>query len=206
MDKTELIRFIGNLEITESGCWSWKRCERGGYGLFRINDKTMSAHRVSYQHFYGDLDPNLTIDHQCNNRSCVNPIHLKQMTQRENGLRNNSPISMNARKTHCKRGHPLFGDNLMTRTERTGFKRRSCKACTKKTQYDCLVRKLGRIPKKRLIPEQVLEIRKLYAEGSVTHKELGLRFGVVGSQIGQIIKFKSWVNLKEPHGTPNDSE
>jgi len=37
----------------------------------------------------------------------------------------------NARLTHCKRGHPLSGDNLRIRTRTDGSKWRSCIACAR---------------------------------------------------------------------------
>ena len=45
---------------------------------------------------------------------------------RENTLRNNSPVSINARKTHCPKGHPLSGSNVVIRK-----KMRNCRECIK---------------------------------------------------------------------------
>jgi hypothetical protein len=48
-------------------------------------------------------------------------------TRRENVVRGVSPNAKNARKTRCKRGHPLFGTNLF----KDGRGRRRCRACIK---------------------------------------------------------------------------
>jgi hypothetical protein len=52
----------------------------------------------------------------------VNPAHLEAVTQAENNRR------MQARKTHCSKGHPLFGDNLYSAP---GTTHRECRTCRK---------------------------------------------------------------------------
>ena len=47
------------------------------------------------------------------------------MTNRENTLRGTSFAAINARKTHCKNGHELSGDNL--KLSANGW--RSCRSC-----------------------------------------------------------------------------
>ena len=39
-------------------------------------------------------------------------------------MRGESPPAANARKTHCKRGHPLSGENLLIQAEQ-----RKCRTC-----------------------------------------------------------------------------
>lgn len=34
----------------------------------------------------GKLTPGLVVDHVCRNRACVNPSHLREVTQRDNAL------------------------------------------------------------------------------------------------------------------------
>jgi hypothetical protein len=103
------------------GCWRWTGAidPQTGYGRMTVDGTTDYAHRVSYRLSIGDLDPKLTIDHLCRTRWCVNPLHLEQVTQRENLRR--QPRN---RVTHCPQGHPYKGDNLI---EYKG--RRYCRAC-----------------------------------------------------------------------------
>lgn len=94
-------------------CWMWFGCRSAdGYGRFQFKRTTINAHRMAYALKKGILDKSKQIHHLCNNPSCVNPDHLEQITVRENVLLSDNPASINARKTHCNKGHPLSGDNL----------------------------------------------------------------------------------------------
>lgn len=109
-----------------SGCWLWcGAADRKGYGLFYFNDKCGKAHRFSYKTFAGPLVDGLQLDHLCRNPSCVNPLHLEQVTAKENIWRSDTVTAVNARKTHCHKGHALFGDNLRITTRG----RRECIVC-----------------------------------------------------------------------------
>lgn len=104
-------------KVDKSGsCWLWTAYrDKDGYGRCRFlgkGDRQRMAHRISFELAGGVLVDGMTIDHTCNTPACVNPDHLKQMTIGENVLRNRGISAANARKTHCKRGHPLAGENL----------------------------------------------------------------------------------------------
>lgn len=114
--------------MNDSGCWGWAgRKQPDGYSKFRDNNRSSLAHRYSYEHFRGPIPDGLVIDHLCRNRSCSNPAHLEAVTMRENLLRGEGIFAKNARKTHCKRGHALTGDNVY----RTHLGHRGCRACTR---------------------------------------------------------------------------
>ena len=127
IDTNWLARFLARVEMT-TGCWRWRGAlDKDGYGVLTHRPVGVSsrAHRASYWLFVGGLDRRLTLDHLCRNRACVNPEHLEQVSDRVNVLRGSGPAAVNARKTFCKRGHPLFGSNLSIR--RGGARR--CLAC-----------------------------------------------------------------------------
>lgn len=111
-----------------SGCIEWTgRIDRYGYGQFRPGGRettNMGAHRWAYSHFVGTIPDGFQIDHLCRNRACVNPEHLEAVTPRENVMRSLNPPSLNAKKTHCVRGHPFSDEN--TDIRRGG---RVCKTC-----------------------------------------------------------------------------
>lgn len=94
--------------VTESGCWIWMGALSDGYGS--VNSKhvdTGKAHRAVFVLLRGALPANLTLDHGCRVRCCVNPDHLKPMPHADNVLLGEGPTAKNRRKTHCKRGHLL---------------------------------------------------------------------------------------------------
>lgn len=111
-----------------SECWPWTGSRAGEYGQARLpNGKKALAHRIAYALMIGVIPAGITIDHaECDNPICANPYHLKQATQKQNSLRSESnPLAINARKTHCLRGHLLQDDNL--EKSKNGRKCRECR-------------------------------------------------------------------------------
>ena len=107
-------------------CWDWLGATIIGYGVFGRGPQKL-VHRLSYEIFVGPIPYGLQIDHLCRNRSCLNPDHLEAVTGTENQYRSMSPTGLNARKTHCKRGHPF--DERNTRIGKDGS--RNCRTCAR---------------------------------------------------------------------------
>ena len=65
------IRFWDKVEKTDS-CWIWKAgMQSEGYGQFRLDDKMLLAHRVSFWLIKGYWPKQA--NHKCNVRACVRP-------------------------------------------------------------------------------------------------------------------------------------
>lgn len=108
-------------------CWQWTGgLNSSGYASIRVDGVTIQLHRYSYERNKGPIPDGMVIDHLCRNRSCCNPAHLEAVTVHENWRRGMNPCAKFARQTHCKRGHPLSGDNLHI-IKSTGS--RQCKRC-----------------------------------------------------------------------------
>lgn len=120
-------RFWSRIEVNQpSGCWEWTAGTfTGGYGQFRIGDRTWQAHRIAYSTLIHPIPEGMVTDHLCRNPRCCNPDHLQIVTNTENTNRNYSPPSQNRRKTHCHKGHPFTPDNL----QHSSRGNRNCRTC-----------------------------------------------------------------------------
>lgn len=127
-----LIDFISKIpKGDENACWDWVGYKNvNGYGIFNVDGKPQYAHRISYEIYKGKIPKHLEIDHLCRNRACINPTHLEAVSSRENTIRGESPFGKNARKTHCPKGHPLSGRNLILRRNKNSFTR-GCRICSR---------------------------------------------------------------------------
>lgn len=128
-----------------SGCWLWGGALSGtGYGQFYyrhpIHGKTWrSTHRVAYTLAVGPIPTNLTLDHLCRNRACVNPDHLEPVTHKTNIKRAgvNGAAATHSQKSCCPRCSGPFID--------TG-KQRICKPCNHAYKLEWQRRKLATDP------------------------------------------------------------
>lgn len=115
-----------------SGCWPWLRSGSKGYGRLVVRGVRKLAHRYFYEEMRGPIPSGLTLDHLCRNRACVNPWHLEPVTVRDNVLRGNGLSAVNARKTHCKRGHEFTEENTRHLSYRPVGRGRICRACERR--------------------------------------------------------------------------
>lgn len=107
--------------VQQGDCWVWTGAMIKGYGTIRRNGKDQLAHRAAYEMMVAEIPEGLTLDHLCRNPPCVNPYHMDPVPLAVNASRA-APFNI---KAHCKMGHPLEGENLLTYRGR-----RDCRTCT----------------------------------------------------------------------------
>lgn len=93
-------------EKTAGGCWLWLRTihPKTRYGMVTDGPRgSGSAHKAFYRHLVGEVPDGMVLDHLCRVRHCVNPAHLRVVTQRENLLADGSMAlaAQHAAKTAC---------------------------------------------------------------------------------------------------------
>jgi hypothetical protein len=140
-------RFWSKVEVRDCGyeslCLVWTGGNSDGYGRFWLNGKHQAAHRVAYEAVKGPIPEGLELDHRCRTHACVNWDHTEPVTGHENTLRGEGPAAVNARKTHCPKGHPYDEANTYHQPWRNTTIRQ-CRECHRARQREYKRRKKAR--------------------------------------------------------------
>lgn len=113
-----------------SGCFLWLGVlQKDGYGTLTNGGRPLLAHRAAWEVAFGVPPADKYVLHKCDVPWCVNPAHLYIGTQFDN-MRDavQRRRHCNSKKTHCKRGHELAGENLYEYTNK-GRPARCCRRC-----------------------------------------------------------------------------
>lgn len=113
----------------KTGCWNWIGATAGGaYPHARYKGRTINVHRFSYSVFVGPIPKGHVIHHECRNKSCLNPKHLRSCTQAENIMADFFEARPYLNKNKCVRGHEFNAENTGQAIVR-GRPARVCLAC-----------------------------------------------------------------------------
>lgn len=108
-----------------TGCWLWTGAQQSeGYGS--IGDgagSSMLTHRLAWELWRGPLG-DLTVDHRCQRRLCLNPDHLVAVSREVNCARGKGFSDL-----YCLEGHALFGTLGQWNWRQRGYGQRAVRRC-----------------------------------------------------------------------------
>lgn len=126
MSRTVEQRFWAKVDKTET-CWLWTGWKNHkGYGYLTIAGKNVRAHRWAYEQLVGLIDGDLTVDHLCRVKECVNPAHMELVTREENSRRGSKGRA--GTESHCAAGHAYTAETSYINPTAKRPRRR-CRIC-----------------------------------------------------------------------------
>lgn len=128
--------FLRYISKHENGCWIYTgEILKNGYGRFHYGGKRHLAHRFSFRFFNGYIKENYLVCHSCDNRKCVNPLHLWLGSYRDNNIDTIKKGRRPKRRASlvCRAGHEL---NQSNRFISANGKSNGCIICRKQKRRE----------------------------------------------------------------------
>jgi hypothetical protein len=192
---------------TSGHCWLWRAgLLRSGYGKFKFNRKTISAHRMSFLISNDAIPRGLCVLHKCDTKRCVRPSHLFLGTQMDNimdrdkkGRQSRGDKHGLAIKPFRERGDAHWTRRMperLARGDRQGLRLHpEARAYGLRnghyTKPECTPRGVNAGLAK--VNDQIVRaIRAEYSVGNISQQRLASKYGIVQSVISSIILKRTW--------------
>lgn len=226
LSESELRRFWSKVAPPdERGCRLWrgwlldrrdpKRC----YGMFLLRGREVRATRVMYTEVYGDPG-SLDVLHHCDRPQCVEPAHLWAGTHHQNmadmvakgrqpqGERHGSAKLSDAQVADARRAYSAGQESKSSLARKYGVSAREMSGVVRGEIWQHLSGSVDHENEKSrtcgetngqsiLTADDVLAMRRRYAAGGITQRELAAEYGVTASLVTLIIRGKRWAHITE---------
>jgi len=134
---------------SDDGCITWTAATaKSGYGALKLDEKVVTAHRAAFFVEHGRW-PDGAVLHSCDNRKCINPLHLRE------GTAANNVADMMERKRHAWFGYTAAEKDAWLASV---IKARWPNGSQKRRLNRSPLRESGDNPASRLVPAQQLDL------------------------------------------------
>lgn len=155
-----------------TGCWLYfGPVGHNGYATLSAYGHKVRLHRISYEHFVGNIKEGMCVCHKCDRRTCWNPDHLFLGTQKDN-----------------------VQDMIEKGRLREPFKKAESVETYGYSPSDGKV-KGSFVPTAKLKAEDIPGIRERYAVGDVGLRTIAKDFGVSHRTIRDVIVGNTWSHV-----------
>lgn len=155
-------------------CWLWTGSLRGRpshlYGYIRVANRSIMAHRISYELAFGPIPDGLSVCHHCDNPRCVRPNHLFLGTIADNN------------RDRAAKGRSATG-------ERNGSITHAVKRVANLRAYFAAHPHHNRNEGRRKLTDGDREaVRSIYRAGGISQREIAQVYGVSQQLISNVCK------------------
>lgn len=160
-----LKRIKKNITINQNGCWIWQK-SKDRYGNIQYKGKNCKVHRVVYEIYFGEFNPNLYVCHKCDNGICCNPEHLFLGTQKDNMI----DMARKKRSTLGKKAS-LKVKQKMSLSQKNRWKNKNYYSFMKLKEKD--IYKIKTMLKEGISQRKIADLFKI-SQGHVSRINLGI--------------------------------